>query len=98
AAQAVALTNVAAIVGLPPEETGPIIVVAGLTRRHAFRVGSLIGQRDVAVKGLSRLLPRLDILAGASVEPDGSILLVLDVPGLIDRARTDRGAITIAAV
>jgi two-component system chemotaxis sensor kinase CheA len=61
-------------------------------------VGGLVGQRDVAVKGLSRLLPRLDVLAGASVEPDGSILLVLDIPGLIDRARTDRGTVTMASV
>jgi two-component system chemotaxis sensor kinase CheA len=92
--QTVPLSNLAASLGLPPDETGPTVVVAGLTRRHAFRVGALVGQRDVAVKGLSRLLPRLDVLAGASVEPDGSILLVLDVPGLIERARSDRGSIT----
>jgi len=96
--QAVPLSNLAAVLGLPPDQAGPIVVVAGLTRRHAFRVGGLVGQRDVAVKGLSRLLPRLDVLAGASVEPDGSILLVLDIPGLIDRARTDRGAVTMASV
>ena len=29
------------------------------------------------------------MLAGASVEPDGSILLVLDPPGLIERSRRD---------
>jgi two-component system chemotaxis sensor kinase CheA len=66
---------------------GPVVVVAGVTRRHAFQVDALLGQRDVVVKGLGRLLARLDVLAGASVEPDGSILLVLDAPGLIDRAR-----------
>ncbi|MBV9664950.1 MAG: hybrid sensor histidine kinase/response regulator [Actinobacteria bacterium] len=69
---------------------GQIVVVAGLTRRHAFHVDGLVGQRDVVVKGLSRLLPRLDVLAGASVEPDGSILLVLDAPGLIEKARRSR--------
>ncbi|MCU1450276.1 MAG: Signal transduction histidine kinase CheA [Acidimicrobiales bacterium] len=95
--QAVPLSNLAATLGLPRDDAGPIVVVAGLTRRHAFRVGGLLGQRDVAVKGLSRLLPRLDVLAGASVEPDGSILLVLDVPGLIDRARFDRARPSVAA-
>jgi two-component system chemotaxis sensor kinase CheA len=88
--QPVPLSSLAATLGLPSDETGPIVVVAGLTRRHAFRVSELIGQREVVVKGLSRLLPRVDVLAGASVEPDGSILLVLDVPGLIDRARFAR--------
>jgi two-component system chemotaxis sensor kinase CheA len=62
-------------------------VLSGGTRRHAFRVDALVGQRDVVVKGMGRLLPRLDVLAGASVEPDGSILLVLDALGLIERAR-----------
>jgi two-component system chemotaxis sensor kinase CheA len=70
------------------EAGGPVVVVAGLTRSHAFRVDALLGQRDVVVKGLGRLLPRLDVLAGASVEADGSILLVLDAAALIERART----------
>ncbi|MBV8949345.1 MAG: response regulator, partial [Actinobacteria bacterium] len=69
---------------------GPIVVVAGMTRRHAFRVDALVGQRDVVVKELGHFLPRLEVLAGASVEPDGSILLVLDALGLIDRARLAR--------
>jgi len=86
----VPLSGLAATLGLTPEEEGPIVVVAGVTRRHAFRVDELVGQRDVVVKSLSPLLPRLDVLAGASVEPDGSILRVLDVPGLIDRARLTR--------
>ena len=57
------------------------------TRRHAFQVDRLVGQRDVVLKGLSRLLPHLPAVAGASIEPDGSILVVLDPPGLIQRAR-----------
>ena len=69
---------------------GQVVVLSGVTRKHAFRVDTLVGQRDVVVKGMGRLLPRLDLLAGASVEPDGSILLVLDAPGLIDRARLTR--------
>ena len=93
--QAVPLSDLASTLGLPPDVEGPVVLVAGLTRQHAFRVGALVGQRDVVVKGLSRLLPRLDVLAGASVEPDGSILLVLDVSGLIDRARLMRGRVAV---
>ena len=43
-------------------------------------------------QGLSRLLPRLPAIAGASVEPDGSVLVVLDPPGLIHRARRTKPA------
>jgi two-component system chemotaxis sensor kinase CheA len=74
--------------GKPP--AGPIVVLADTARRHAFHVDRLVGQRDVVVKGLSRLLPHLPAVAGVSVEPDGSVLVVLDPPGLIQRARQGR--------
>jgi two-component system chemotaxis sensor kinase CheA len=63
------------------------VVLSDASRRHAFQVDLLAGQRDVVIKGLSRLLPHLPAIAGSSVEPDGSILVVLDPPGLIHRAR-----------
>ncbi len=69
------------------ETTGPLVVLADTARRHAFQVDRLIGQRDVVIKALDPLLPHLPAVAGASVEPDGSILVVLDPPGLIQRAR-----------
>jgi two-component system chemotaxis sensor kinase CheA len=66
---------------------GPIVVLADTARRHAFQVDRLVGQRDVVLKGISPLLPHVPVVAGASIEPDGSVLLVLDPPGLIHRAR-----------
>ena len=66
---------------------GPIVVLADTSRRYAFQVDRLVGQRDVVLKGISQLLPHLPAVAGASIEPDGSVLLVLDPPGLIQRAR-----------
>jgi two-component system chemotaxis sensor kinase CheA len=90
--QPVPLSSLSDMLNMQGKADGPAVVVAGMTRMHAFRVDRLLGQRDVVVKGLGRVVPRLDILAGASVEPDGSIMLVLDVAGLIDRARRARGA------
>jgi two-component system, chemotaxis family, sensor kinase CheA len=78
--------------GQAPAGDRPAVVVASLTRRHAFRVDALVGQRNVVVKDLGRLLPRLQLLAGAALEPDGSVLLVLDASGLVDRARWIRAA------
>jgi two-component system chemotaxis sensor kinase CheA len=66
---------------------GPIVVLADSAQRHAFKIDHLLGQRDVVLKGLSRLLPKIPAVAGASVEPDGSVLLVLDPPGLIALAQ-----------
>ena len=81
--------NLAETLGLTGGEgtKGPVVVLADTSRRHAFQVDRLIGQRDVVLKALNPLLSHLPAVAGASVEPDGSVLLVLDPPGLIQRAR-----------
>lgn len=86
--QPVPVQGLAETVGMVSElTTGPVVVLADATRGHAFAVDRLIGQRDVVIKALNPLLPHLKAVAGASVEPDGSVLLVLDPPGLIQRAR-----------
>lgn len=87
--QPVNVSKLAQTLGLsgPTPGHGPIVVLTDSTRLHAFQVDRLVGQRDVALKGLSRLLAHLPAVAGASIEPDGSIFAVLDPPGLIQRAR-----------
>ncbi len=83
----VPISSLASVLGTGNGSSGPAVVIAGLTRSHALRVDQLIDQRDVVVKGLGELIPRLPAVAGAGVEPDGSILLVLEAAGLIERAR-----------
>jgi two-component system, chemotaxis family, sensor kinase CheA len=73
------------------EDPGTYVIVNGAVGPHAFLVDGLAGQRDVVVKAFGVLVPRLEVLAGASVEPDGSILLVLDALGLVERSRRTPG-------
>ena len=87
-----ALTDLSEVLGLPDGMAGPSVVLGTTGSTHAFRVEALVGQRDVVVRGLDGLIPRAECVAGASVEPDGSILFVLDVPALLQRARASRGA------
>ncbi|HEY4332270.1 MAG TPA: response regulator, partial [Ilumatobacteraceae bacterium] len=89
----VPVSDLAELLDLEPSRNGrgTLVVVNGPAGRHAFLVDAIVGEHDVAVKGLSSLVPRLDIIAGASVETDGTILLVLDPPGLIERARRENG-------
>jgi two-component system chemotaxis sensor kinase CheA len=88
-ADAIALSDLADVLGLPAASPagGPVVVLATPGARHAFRVDELAGRRDVVVKDLGGVLPRLELMAGASVEADGSVLLVLDAGGLIAAAR-----------
>jgi two-component system chemotaxis sensor kinase CheA len=72
--------------GAPGAPLGPTVLISGHAERYAFRVDEVRGQRQVVVKGLSQVLPRLSVIAGASVEPDGPILLMLEPAALIERA------------
>jgi two-component system chemotaxis sensor kinase CheA len=62
------------------------VVVEGSAGLQAFRVGRLLGQRAVIVKERGEVVPSLELVAGASIEPDGSVMLVLDAHALVDRA------------
>jgi two-component system chemotaxis sensor kinase CheA len=50
----------------------------------------------VVVKPLSPVLPRLPVVVGASVEPDGPILLMLETSALVDRALRAPGDVEAA--
>lgn len=92
-----ALTDLSEVLGLSTGIPGPSVVLGTTGATHAFRVDALVGQRDVVVRGLGGLIPRVECVAGASVEPDGSILFVLDVPALLQRARSNRPAEAVPA-
>jgi two-component system chemotaxis sensor kinase CheA len=58
------------------------------TTPHAFQVETVLQKRDVVVRGLTGRLRDLKAVSGASIEPNGSILLVLDVSALIERSES----------
>ncbi len=66
--------------------TGPVVILRVSGRTHAIRVDELRGQRDVVVKDLSRLLGASPAVAGASVEPEGTVMLVLEPAGIVELA------------
>lgn len=74
----------------PPSSTGPVVVVGTVGRPLGFRVDALRGPRQMVVTSLPALLPPIPALAGAAIEPDGTVLCVLDGPGLVDEARARR--------
>jgi two-component system chemotaxis sensor kinase CheA len=69
-----------------------VVILESGARRYGFQVDALIGQRDVVLKDLSQLLPRLGVVRGAGIDPDGAVLVVLDAAGLIERAWRRGGA------
>lgn len=84
--QAVPVSDLATLLGLPHAEGGPWVLLGTADDPHAFQVETVLQKRDVVVRGLTGRLRELKTVSGASIEPNGSILLVLDVPTLIERS------------
>jgi two-component system chemotaxis sensor kinase CheA len=83
---AVPVSRLAALLELPSTSKGPWVLVGTAPHCQVFQVESVLQKRDVVVRGLQGRLRDLLLISGASVEPNGSIVLVLDVQALIDRA------------
>jgi two-component system chemotaxis sensor kinase CheA len=83
----VVVSSLAGVLGMPSTAPiGPVVVLESGAHRYGFQVDALVGQRDVVVKDLGQLLGRLGVVRGAGVDPDGSVLIVLDAAGLMERA------------
>ena len=66
-----------------PRDKGHVVIVQLGTQQVGFVVDSLIGQEEVVIKPLDRLLHGTPGMAGATITSDGGIALILDVPSML---------------
>jgi len=90
AGQNFALHNLATLVGAETyfragidDEKQPVILSRAGDIRIALHVDEIIGNREIVVKTLGKQLSQVKSLAGASILADGSMVLILDVGGLV---------------
>lgn len=62
-----------------------VVIVSVGTQRVGFVVDQLVGQEEVVIKPLGRMLQGTAGMAGATITGDGRIALILDVPSLLKR-------------
>lgn len=62
---------------------GHVVIVQLGNQRVGFVVDTLIGQEEVVIKPLDKLLQGTPGMAGATITSDGHIALILDVPDLL---------------
>ncbi len=67
-----------------PKE-GHVVIVSVGTQRVGFVVDQLVGQEEVVIKPLGKMLHGTPGMAGATITGDGTIALILDVPSLLKR-------------
>ena len=84
------LHSLARLVGTEPQfragvenEKQPVILSRAGDLRIALHVDEIIGNREIVVKTLGKQLSQVKSLAGASILADGSVVLILDIGGLI---------------
>ncbi len=62
---------------------GLLVVVEGEGQQFGILVDDLIGQQQVVIKSLEANYRRVDGISGATILGDGSVALILDIPGII---------------
>jgi two-component system chemotaxis sensor kinase CheA len=66
-----------------PRENGHVVIVQLGNQKIGFVVDSLIGQEEVVIKPLDRLLHGTPGMAGATITSDGGIALIIDVANML---------------
>ena len=64
-------------------DKGHVVIVQLGMQQIAFVVDSLVGQEEVVIKPLDRLLQGTPGIAGATITSDGGIALILHVPNML---------------
>ncbi|GMQ91577.1 MAG: hypothetical protein BMS9Abin11_0886 [Gammaproteobacteria bacterium] len=79
--------NMSLRMGLEPhprsERKVAVLLVKTGTRNYAMEVDGLIGTKEVVVKAMSPLLSELSGFAGATIMGDGTVIPIIDAPGLL---------------
>lgn len=71
--------------GSARQQFAHVVIVTVGTRRVGFVVDQLIGQEEVVIKPLGKMLQGTPGMAGATITGDGTIALILDIPSLLRR-------------
>ena len=69
----------------------PIAVIGFSGHRIGFIVDAFVGEQQIVIKTLGSHLKRVDNVAGVTVLGAGEIVVILNVPDLMDRARSRSG-------
>jgi two-component system chemotaxis sensor kinase CheA len=64
-----------------------IVIVDADDTRIGLVVDEVLGNHQTVIKSLGWLAPKVNIFSGATVLGDGTIALILDIPGLVARTQ-----------
>ncbi len=72
----------------PPARRQSIVVVKHAGERAGLVVDALLGEFQTVIKPLGKLFRSVDCVSGSSILGNGEVALILDVPALVQQARS----------
>jgi chemosensory pili system protein ChpA (sensor histidine kinase/response regulator) len=71
----------------------PVLLLHGADHPTALQVDDLLGSREIVVKSIGSQLSSVSGLSGATIQGDGRVVLILDMPALIRRVDAQIGEV-----
>jgi two-component system chemotaxis sensor kinase CheA len=87
------LARLGQILGLEEKSQGEnekdiqVVVINFAEMRIGFMVDGLVGEQQIVIKTLGSYLKKVENVAGATIMSSGDVVIILNVPGLINAAR-----------
>jgi len=86
--EALSLLHLADLVDLPdhrPRQVSKVVVIRQDSHQIGLAVDRIVERHDIVIKGMGRRLSGIRGIGGASIGGDGGVVMVLDVPELLER-------------
>jgi two-component system chemotaxis sensor kinase CheA len=68
-----------------PRKRSFVIVIGAAERRFGLLVDNLVGEEELVIKALGDQLVASELVSGASILGDGTVVLILNVPAVVTR-------------
>ncbi|PWT87180.1 MAG: hypothetical protein C5B56_11085 [Proteobacteria bacterium] len=79
------LSKLHAVDSHPQKKKHFVIVIGAAERRFGLVVDSMVGEEELVIKALPTDIVASDLVSGASILGDGTVVLILNVPAVLSR-------------
>jgi len=79
------LSRLRSIDSQPEKKKNFVIVIGAAEKRFGLVVDSLVGEEELVIKALPGEIVSSDLVSGASILGDGTVVLILNVPSIVSR-------------
>lgn len=76
----------------------PVIILGAAERRVAFSIDSLLGETEIVIKTLGKMMSRVRNVSGATILGNGQVVMILNVSDMIKSAKSARHRIFTSEV